>query len=130
MFSKPDITEFYHYPKYMSLLNNLQFLEEGELKNANYEDPLISKKYYTKDLGLVMNFAKNFSLDQTWDFLSCPPEALAIEIKLKEADENSSIIFHYLFRNGKDEYDYLIPCMMFGKANIARLDTIWETLNN
>ena len=125
----PDIPMFFHYPKYMDLLNKLHFIVEGTSGDIKYEAG--TKKYMVYDKTLIEDFAHNFSLDQAWDLGTCVPYGLGIETKIVEGSPDKSIInFHYLFKNKGDTYSYKIPMFDFGKVKVDGLDEIYDYYND
>ena len=129
----PNIEKCMHYPSFLKLLNNLQYVKEGELRGSEYvlEDRENIKKYYFTEQFLVNDFADNFSL--TSQFSDCTPLAVSIELDLvHDADKDKNIIFHYLMKYTGDgqTYDVILPLMWFGSANKAHIDQQYEALNN
>ena len=129
----PDITKCMHYPSFLKLLSNLQYVKEGELRGSEYvfEGNQNVAKYYFTDESLVKDFGDNFSL--TSQFTDCTPLAVSMELDLShDLDKDKNVVFHYLMKYAGDgeTYDVILPLMWFGSANKAHVDSLYETLNN
>ena len=131
-----EIEEVCRYPSLkLNLLHNLEYVKEGEVRYANYDETAgfftgTPKKYYVIDESLVKNFCNNFGLDTS--FADVVFNTVAIEIDLQAADKDSMVVFHAIGYYPADglNYDYIIPLYGFGDANRSALDTIYSQYNN
>ena len=129
----PEIEKVFHYPSFLKLLTNLEYVKEGELRGSEYvlEDVDNVKKYYFTEQFLVNDFADNFSLSS--QFENCTGLGVAVELDLThDADKDKNIVFHYLMKYEGDgqTYDVILPLMWFGAANKAHVDLQYQLLNN
>lgn len=127
-FERPSIEEYYHYPCYLSLLKNMEFIHAGMIQGMSYIPK--GKIYHIYNKALIENFAVNFSIDQTYALDVCVPYALGIDINLKATDQSSIITFLYCFTYKKSKYVMPIPFTSFGHANVELLDSIYEEYND
>ena len=131
-----EIEECCRYPsRKLDILKNLQYIKEGEVRNANYEETTEffkeeSHKYYFTDEKLVYNFVNNFSLDT--NFQDVDFNTIALEIGLAENDKDCVVCFHALGYYAVDgiNYDIIIPLYGFGDAKRNALDILYEEYNN
>ena len=124
-YTKPNIEEMYHYPVYMNLWNNTQFIEKGVVDNTDYE--VEGEAYHVSNLSYIVDFATNFSIDQSFPFDEFVPFGLGININYYDGqDEYSTITFMYCFTYQKNKYIMPIPFYNFGVSNIKVLDDIYE----
>ena len=71
--STKEIEECVRYPSIkLDLLDNLEYVKEGEIRDANYEDTAslfdgTPNKYYFIEENLVKNFVNNFSLNTSFE---------------------------------------------------------------
>lgn len=127
VYTEPSIEEYYHYPCYLALWDNMQFLFDWE----DEEIPGFERKgvgYYTENLTLLNDFAKNFSMND--NFNGQKPVALAIDFEKNFNKAASVITFYYEFTyNG---YTYVMPFTFsaFGATKITVLDQIYEAYND
>lgn len=130
-----DIEECCKYPsRKLNLLTSLEYIKEGEVRDADYETTADfftgeSKKYFIVDEKLVNNFANNFSLDT--DFQDVIWNTVAIEIEIAENDKDSIVCFHCIGYYPTDgmTYDIICPLYGFGDANRTALDYLYEQYN-
>ena len=130
-----EIEECVNYPSLkLDILHNLEYVKPGVIRNANYEESATfiegtTQKYYFVEESLVRNFAKNFSLDTSFEDVVW--NAVAIEIQLAEQDKDSMICFHAVGYYPLDSkyYDILIPIYGFGDANRQALDILYSQYN-
>ena len=128
-YTKPIIEEMFHYPIYMSLWNNLQFIEEGVVEGSSYE--VIGNAYHISNPYYIMDFAINFSIDQSFPFKDFVPTGLGINMDFyDEQDYASEVTFMYCFKYNKKDYVMPIPLYNFGASNIDILDEIYELYND
>ena len=131
-----EIEECCNYPsRKLDILRNLEYIKEGEIRTANYEETTDlfkeeSHKYYFTDEDLVDNFCKNFSLDR--NFADVAFNTIALEIGLAENDKDCIVCFHALGYYAVDgiNYDIIIPLYNFGDAKRNVLDILYEQYNN
>lgn len=133
--STKEIEECVRYPSIkLDLLDNLEYVKEGEIRDANYEDTAslfdgTPNKYYFIEENLVKNFVNNFSLNTSFEGVEF--NTVAIEIGLAENDKDSMVCFHAIGYYPGDgmTYDILIPLYGFGDANRPALDKLYEDYN-
>lgn len=127
-YNKPIIEEMYHYPMYMKLWNNLQFIEEGMVEEGGYAN--MGTSYHISDINLIEDFAVNFSIDQSFPLNTCVPFGLGIEFTPQGSDANTIITFVYCFSYFGTTYAMKIPFTSFGVSNIEILDEVYLTYND
>ena len=128
-YTKPDVEEMYHYPKYMTLWDNTQFIEKGAVENTNYK--VEGEAYHVSNLSYILDFATNFSIDQSFPFNEFVPFGLGININYYDGqDEYSTITFMYCFTYNNSKYIMPIPFYNFGVSNIKILDDIYTQYNS
>ena len=127
VYDKPDVTEYYHYPTFLKILDNMQFIHEGAYSSKGYSYQ--GSSYYFVRESYVYDFISNFSIDQSFDPSTYIPEAIGIDVQIAEDDVNSVITFVYYFRYGK-QYSMPIPLRDFGNADISSLEKIADDYND
>lgn len=129
LWENTDITLYMHYPKYAKLFSKLQFFKEGLVSGFENNYSVHTSAYVTKNREIMIDFAKNNSLDRAYDLNKCIPFALGIELNLKSLDKYCTITFHYCFSYQGQKIDYQIPFTNFGEAGVDWLDAIFEKYN-
>ena len=127
MYEKPNIVEYYHYPTYLKILDDTQFIKEGKYSSTGYT--YTGKPYYFDNQTYVVDFVKNFSIDQAFDMATYIPEAIGIDINLKDSDSESIVTFIYYFTYGHT-YAMPIPLRDFGISNYAVLEAVADLYND
>ena len=122
VYEDSSMEKFMHYPSLLKLLTKTQFFTRGVIEEFSKKYTNKSHCYILKDINLVKDFATNFSLDQSYEFKTCVPYALGVEVNPGNNDANTSIVFHYCFTYSGQKYDYLIPLFSFGETNNEYLD--------
>ena len=129
MYETPNIVEMYHYPTYLKLLDNLQYVKEGAFEEYEYQCE--GKSYVVKNDALILDFVKNNSFDQAYDPSTYAPAGLQIDIFTSyRGEEYNKITFIYYFRYGGRLYPVVVPFYAFGKANVPLLDAYHKLLND
>ena len=131
-----EVEECCRYPsRKLKLLNNLEYVKTGEVRDAHYDESEelfkgTPKKYYFVEETLVKNFCNNFGLDTSFEDVIF--NTIAIEIDIQPEDKDSMVVFHAIGYYPGDgiTYDYIIPLYGFGDANRTVLDTIYTQYNN
>lgn len=128
-YTKPNVEEMYHYPLYMTLWDNIQFIEKGAVDNTNYN--VVGDAYHVSNLSYIIDFATNFSINQSFPFNEFVPFGLGININYYDGqDEHTTITFMYCFTYQKKDYVMPIPFYNFGVSNIKLLDDIYTQYND
>lgn len=127
VYEKPNIVEYYHYPTYLKILDNMQFVKEGAYSSKGYTYQ--GNSYYFDNQSYVMDFVTNFSIDQSFETSTYVPEAIGIDIKLGSVDSESVVTFIYYFRYGRT-YAMPIPLRNFGTSNYLVLETVADMYND
>ncbi len=126
IYPKANIVEYYHYPTYLKILDNMQFVNEGAYSSTGYT--YTGTPYYFNNSKYVLDFVSNFSIDQAYDTSTYVPEAVGIDINIGASDSESSITFIYYFTYGST-YAMPIPLRSFGSSNYSVLDAIHYLYN-
>ena len=128
----PEIEKCLHYPSFLKLLTNLEYVKEGNLRDSDYVyDSSSVKRYYFTEQFLVNDFANNFSIYQ--NFEDCTALGVSIELDLEhENDADKNIVFHCIVQHTVDGtiYDIVLPLLWFGAANKTHWYATYEVLNN
>lgn len=123
----PDITLMYHYPTYLEMLDNLQYLKKGHIERSNYTPSgtsyVVSNSYY------IYDFIYNFSFESTYDPTTCVPYGLEIDIDVQDDMSKSKITFVYYFIYQNLFYTVLVPLHDFNHSSIPLLDEMHARLN-
>ncbi len=126
-YETPNIELMYHYPTYLSILDNLQFLKEGAIEQGSYQS--VGKTYLIKDMVYIYDFIYNFSFDSSYDPSIYTPQSLALDIDIQNQDSDSKITFIYYFTYGNSLYEVIVPLYHFNSSNIPLLDDIYTRFN-
>lgn len=126
IYNKPNIVEMFHYPTYLKILDSLQYAIVDSLPQSTYQAQ--GNTYVITEQNYVIDFAKNMSIDQSFDLNEYVPYAVGIDFI--ETTTDIEITFLYYFRSGSLSYCMPIPLTHFGNANVKTLDKIWETFND
>ena len=126
MYEKPDIVEFMHYPTYMKLWENMEFIHYGEPEYAGYEYQ--GTPYYVTRPEMVYDFVTNNSIDASFSPSTYTPKALGIDLIQEEGGLWVNFVYYF-------EYGHTIrfmpnPFDMFGNANIQSLDNVVDYYDN
>lgn len=130
--STKSVIECCKYPGCLQLFDYLEYVKEGELRDAKYDkipEVTNSKKYYVLEDFVVRDFVRNFSLDTGFQDVNF--KTLGIEIQLGATDKDSIIVFHAIGTYVGDNltYDIIIPLYSFGGANRNALDILYGMYN-
>ena len=131
IFDKPDVTQLYHYPTYLALLSNMQYLYEGTVgidEGGAYVPSGTS--YRVDNLNMIYDFISNFSIDQSYDPTTCVPYALTIDIDLAQDDTESTVVFVYYFTYNNALYTMPLPFTNFGGAYVDLFDQVYDRYND
>ena len=128
-YTKPDMVEFFHYPTYLALLDNLEYLEDWKNQDVGGMSPSGTGYYLgrksTAHIRLLEDFSNNFSMSS--NFPGQIPSALGIDYATIEGQ--LVITFYYKFAYQGGEYVMPFPLYNFGKANISIVDNAYEYYN-
>ena len=127
MYEKPNIVECYHYPTYLKILDNMQFIKEGAYSSTGYT--YTGEAFYFDNQTYVYDFVSNFSIDQSFDTKTYVPEAIGIDVKIGATDKDTIINFVYYFTYGTT-YAMPIPIRDFGVSNYLVLETVADMYND
>ena len=127
IYSEPDIVTCYHYPTFLSLLDNLQFCKSWD-KSYFLGITVSGTGYMFTNKNLMNDFASNFNLDSS--FSGSTPIAVGLDFQDNKKDENVIAYFYYLFRYGNENYVFHIPLFGFGKAGNQLLDQAYNAFND
>lgn len=125
-YSEPDVVAYYHYPTFLSLLDNMQYMKKWNdtlFPDVSHE----TTSYTVTHMATLTDFASNFSLDNA--FSGHTPVALGIDYKIT-ADKNHIIYFYYRFNYDGTAYIMPIPLYNFGKVSNNVLDQIYNEYND
>lgn len=125
LYEEPDVVEYYHYPSYLALWNNLEYLTKWTNQDMGGYTKT-GKGYYLTNTSLLNDFAYNFSISD--NFEGQRPLALAIDYTTLEGER--IIYFYYKFSLQGYIYVLPIPLYGFGKANIPILDQVYDAFND
>ena len=131
IFDKPDVTQLYHYPRYLALFENMQYIYEGTVDVGEGGAYIPNGKSYRIDnLNMIYDFISNFSIDQSYDPATCVPYALTIDIDLASNQTESTVVFVYYFTYNNALYTMPIPFTNFGGARVDLFDRVYEQYND
>ena len=128
MFDRPDVAEYYHYPTYLKILGNMQFVKEGAYDTKGYTYQ--GSSYYFDNMTYVYDFVANFSIDQSFATDTYVPEAIGIDISLADNDSACKVTFIYYFTYVGTTYVMPIPLRDFGSSNYVALDYLYNMYND
>ena len=125
LYSEPDIVTFMHYPSFLKLWDNYEYLTSWTNQDMlGYEKK--GDGYFTDNISILNDFADNFSI--TSNFQGQRPLALAIDTYIEDGERY--LFFYYKFSYSGYYYVLPIPLFYFGKANIQTLDKIYKQYND
>ena len=125
LYDVPSVPEYYHYPSYLALFENYEFLEDwNEQDMGSFVEE--GYGYYLDNTQLLNDFAHNFSIDA--NFAGQKPVALAID--LVEDSGDTLIYFYYKFTYQYKTYVMPIPLYNFGNIGNSTLVQIYEMYND
>ena len=127
VYEKPNVVEYYHYPTYLKILDDMQFVKEGAYSSTGYT--YTGTPYYFDNQIYVLDFVANFSIDQTFDTATYIPEAIGIDVKLGASDSETVVTFVYYFTYGST-YAMPIPLRDFGVSNYRVLEAVADMYND
>lgn len=119
-----SIEEVYHYPMYLELLSNLGYLKDSGLPNyvAGFE---AQGHFYLADKAdLAMDFALNFSIDQSYDLTEYIPMSIGVDLVWGEDDASTVIDFVLFLQGNGNIYAMDFPFTYFGEANLPAIEAV------
>ena len=128
IYEEPSVEQCYHYPTFMALWSQMEYLKEGGPGIGDYDYQ--GEAYTLYDEQLILDFAKNNSLTDSYDPSVCVPEAVGLDVELGIGDEDTVVTFVYYFTYQGTLYTMPLPFSRFHDSNIAGLDRVYEQYNN
>ena len=127
VYSEPNIPEYYHYPSYLMLWDNFEYLTSWTDQDMlGYTKT--GEGYYFNNSSLLADFSNNFSMSS--NFSGQIPMGVAIDIVKGATDKDTVIYFYYKFAYQGAHYVMPIPFHHFGNANIGALDYVYSMYND
>jgi len=128
-YSTEEVEVAYHYPSYLKVVSSPQYLikEDNGLHMDGYT--FQGDVYSFKEKSLLLDFASNFSLDQTWDVATYVPSKVYIDVKASLTTSESEVTFVYCFADSSASYVYPIHFRSFGASSIDLLDKAYQQYN-
>lgn len=127
-YEEPDVISMFHYPTFLSILDNLQYMQEGFVEGAEYVPN--GDTYVIENMTFIYDFIKNFSFDQVYNPTDFKPYRLAVDLEIYSKDKDSRVTFIYFFTYNNSLYEVIVPLYNFNNSNVEFFENVYAEYNS